>query len=95
MLITIKHSSSDSSSEKIVSLEDIESFSSNLKFDGSKPKLSFQMKDRADSREFLSFSEILVHDEDGSVRYEEVLDLAHLTELIDREKRYYARKKLF
>lgn len=52
------------------------------------------MKNRADSRDFISFSEILVHDEDGSVHYEKVLDLAQLTEIIDREKRYYARKEL-
>lgn len=53
------------------------------------------MKHRTDSRDFISVSEILVHDKDGSVHYEKVSDLAHLTELIDREKKYYTRKELF
>ena len=90
MFITIKHLAS----ECMILLEDVESFSSKLASNGSNTKLSLQMKNRADSRDFISFSEILVHDEDGSVHYEKVLDLAQLTEIIDREKRYYARKEL-
>lgn len=91
MFITIKHLASES----IINLEDVESFSSKLSSNGSNTKLSLQMRNRADSREFLSFSEILVHDKDGSVHYERISDLAHLTELIDHEKKYYARKELF
>ena len=49
---------------------------------------------RADSRDFISFSEILVNDEDGSTHYEKLSDLAHLTKLIDREKNYYSRKEV-
>lgn len=90
MFITIKHSTS----EGMLILEDVESFSSKLNSDRSKTEFSLQMKNRADSRDFISFSEILVHDEDGSTRYEKILDLAQLTEIIDREKRYYARKEL-
>lgn len=88
MFITIKHLAS----ERMIILEDVESFSSKLASNESNTKFSLQMKNRADSRDFISFSEILVHDEDGSVHYEKVLDLVHLTELIDREKRYYTRK---
>lgn len=91
MFITIKHLAS----ECMILLEDVESFSSKLASNESNAKISLQMKNRADSRDFISFSEILIHDEDGSVHYEKVSDLAHLTELIDREKRYYARKELF
>lgn len=90
MFITVKHLAS----ECMILLEDIESFSSKLTSNGSNTKISLQMRNRADSRDFISFSEILVHDEDGSTRYEKISDLAHLTELIDREKRYYARKEL-
>ena len=90
MSITVKHLAS----EYMILLEDVESFSSKLASNGSNTKISLQMKNRADSRDFISFSEILVHDEDGSVHYEKISDLAHLTELIDREKRYYARKEL-
>lgn len=90
MFITIKHLAS----ECMILLEDVESFSSKLSSNESNTKISLQMKNRADSRDFISFSEILVHDEDGSTRYEEISDLAHLTEIIDREKRYYTRKEL-
>lgn len=89
MFITIKHLAS----EYMIILEDVESFSSKLASNSSNTKFSLQMKNRAESRDFISFSEILVHDEDGSVHYEKISDLAHLTELIDREKRYYARKE--
>lgn len=88
MFITIKHLAS----ECMIILEDVESFSSKLASNESNTKISLQMKNRADSRDFISFSEILIHDEDGSTRYEKISDLAHLTDLIDREKRYYARK---
>lgn len=90
MFITIKHLAS----ECMILLEDVESFSSKLASNESNTKISLQMKNRADSRDFISFSEILVHDEDGSTRYEKILDLAQLTEIIDREKRYYTRKEL-
>ena len=90
MFITIKHLAS----ECMILLEDVESFSSKLASNRSNTKFSLQIKNRADSRDFISFSEILVHDKDGSVHYEKVLDLAQLTEIIDREKRYYARKEL-
>lgn len=90
MFITVKHLAS----EYMIILEDVESFSSKLASNESNTKISLQMKNRADSRDFISFSEILVHDGDGSTHYEKVLDLAHLTELIDREKRYYTRKEL-
>jgi len=90
MFITIKYLTSES----MIILEDVESFSSKLDSNRSNTKFSLQMKNRSDSRDFISFSEILVHDEDGSTRYEKISDLAHLTELIDREKRYYARKEL-
>ena len=53
------------------------------------------MRNRSDSRDFLVFSQILVQDIDGSANYERISDLAHLTELIDHEKKYYARKELF
>lgn len=91
MFITVKHLDS----ERMIILEDIESVSSKLASNESNTKISLQMKNRADSRDFISFSEILVHDEDGSTRYEKISDLAQLTELIDREKSYYARKELF
>lgn len=91
MFITVKHLAS----ECMILLEDVESFSSKLASNESNTKISLQMRNRADSRDFISFSEILVHDEDGSTHYEKISDLAHLTDLIDREKRYYTRKKLF
>lgn len=91
MFITVKHLAS----ERMILLEDVESFSSKLASNESNTKISLQMRNRADSRDFISFSEILVHDEDGSTHYEKISDLAHLTDLIDREKRYYTRKKLF
>ena len=90
MFITIKHLAS----ECMIILEDVESFSSKLASNSSNTKFSLQMRNRADSRDFISFSEILVHDEDGSTRYEKISDLAQLTEIIDREKRYYTRKEL-
>ena len=85
MFITVKHLAS----ECMILLEDVESFSSKLASNESNTKISLQMRNRADSRDFISFSEILVHDEDGSTHYEKISDLAHLTEIIDREKRYY------
>lgn len=91
MFITIKHFTS----EGMLILEDVESFSSKLNSDRSKTEFSLQMKNRADSRDFISFSEILVHDEDGSTHYEKITGLDHLTRLIDHEKDYYARKELF
>lgn len=91
MFITVKHLAS----ECMILLEDVESFSSKLASNESNTKISLQMRNRADSRDFISFSEILVHDEDRSTHYEKISDLAHLTDLIDREKRYYTRKKLF
>lgn len=90
MFITIKHLAS----EYMIILEDVESFSSKLASNSSNTKFSLQMRNRADSRDFISFSEILVHDEDGSTHYEKISDLAHLTELIDREKNYYSRKEM-
>lgn len=91
MFITIKHLAS----EKMIRLEDIESFSSNRESDGSNLKISLQMKNRSDNRDFLALSEILVHDGDGSTHYENITGLDHLTRLIDHEKNYYARKELF
>ena len=90
MFITIKHLTS----EKMINLEDVESFSSKHVCDGSDIQISLQMRNRSDSRDFLVFSQILVHDIDGSANYERISDLAHLTELIDHEKKYYARKEL-
>lgn len=91
MFITIKHLTS----EKMIRLEDVESFSSKQSYKGSDIQISLQMKNRSDSREFLSLSEILVHDEDGSTHYEKITGLDHLTRLIDHEKDYYAGKELF
>lgn len=91
MFITIKHFTSES----MLILEDVESFSSKLNSDRSKTEFSLQMKNRSDSRDFISFSEILVHDEDGSTHYEKITGLDHLTRLIDHENDYYARKELF
>lgn len=91
MFITIKHVLS----EKMIRLDDIESFSSKEDIRASECKIYLQLKNREDNRDFISISEILVHDEDGELFYEKVEDLAHLTELIDREKDYYARKELF
>lgn len=90
MFITINHLAS----ERMIRLEDVESFSSKQVCDGSDIKISLQMRSRSDSRDFIVFSQILVHDEDGSTRYERISGLDHLTELIDREKNYYARKEL-
>lgn len=90
MFITIKHFTSES----MFILEDVESFSSKLNSDRSKTEFSLQMKNRSDSRDFISFSEILVHDEDGSTHYEKITGLDHLTRLIDHENDYYARKEL-
>lgn len=91
MFITVKHLAS----ERVMILEDVESFSSKLASNGSNTKISLQIKNRADSRDFISFSEILVHDEDGSTHYEKITGLDHLTRLIDHENDYYARKELF
>lgn len=91
MFITIKHVLS----EKMIRLNDIESFSSKEDIRANKCSIYLQLKNREDNRDFISFSEILAHDEDGSIHYEKIADLAHLTELIDREKDYYARKELF
>lgn len=91
MFITIKHMLS----EKMIRLDDIESFSSKEDIGASECKIYLQLKNREDNLDFISISEILVHDENGYVHYEKVADLAHLTELIDREKDYYAQKELF
>ena len=90
MFITIKYLTS----EMMINLEDVESFSSKQVCDGSDLKISLQMKNRSDNRDFIALSHILVHSEDGSTRYEKLSGLDHLTELIDREKCYYARKEL-
>lgn len=89
MFITIKHVLS----EKMIRLDDIESFSSKEDIRASECKSYLQLKNREDNRDFISISELLVHDENGSTRYEEIANLAHLTELIDQEKDYYARKE--
>lgn len=91
MFITIKHVLS----EKMIRLDDIESFSSKEDIRASECKIYLQLKNREDNRDFISISELLVHDENGSVHYEEIANLAHLTELIDQEKDYYSRKELF
>ena len=91
MFITIKHVLS----EKMIRLDDIESFSSKEDIRAGECKIYLQLKNREDNRDFISISEILVHDEDGELFYEKVEDLAHLAKLIEREKDYYARKELF
>lgn len=91
MFITIKHVLS----EKMIRLDDIESFSSKEDIRASECKIYLQLKNREDNRDFISISEILVHDEDGELFYGKVEDLAHLTKLIEREKDYYSRKELF
>ena len=48
----------------MIRLEEVESFSSKRVSDGSDIKISLQMKNRIDSRNFISVSEILVHDKD-------------------------------
>lgn len=67
MLITIKHLTS----KKMINLEDVESFSSKQVCDGSDIQISLKMRDRSDNRDFLVFSQILVHDEVGSAIYDE------------------------
>lgn len=91
MFITIKHVLS----EKMIRLDDIESFSSKEDIRAGECKIYLQLKNREDNRDFISISEILVHDENRSTRYEKIANLAHLTELIDQEKDYYSRKELF
>lgn len=91
MFITIKHVLS----EKMIRLDDIESFSSKEDIRARECNIYLQLKNREDNRDFISISEILVHDEDGELFYEKVEDLAHLTKLIEREKDYYAQKELF
>lgn len=39
--------------------------------------------------------EMLVHKESGALEYVKIENLAHLTRMIEKEKDYYARKKLF
>jgi len=67
MLITIKHLTS----KKMINLEDVESFSSKQVCDGSDIQISLKMRDHSDNRDFLVFSQILVHDEVGSAIYDE------------------------
>ena len=67
MFITIRHLTS----EKMIIFSDVESFSSKQVCDGSDIQISLQTRDRSDSRDFLVFSQILVHDEDGSASYDE------------------------
>lgn len=67
MFITIKHLTS----EKMINLEDVESFSSKQICNGSDIQIFPQVRNRSDSRDFLVFSQILVHDEVGSAIYDE------------------------
>lgn len=91
MFITIKHVLS----EKMIRLDDIESFSSKEDISASECKIYLQLKNREDNRDFISITDMLIHDEDGELFYEKVEDLAHLAKLIEREKDYYAQKELF
>ena len=79
----------------MIRLDDIESFSSKEDIRASECKIYLQLKNREDYRDFISISELLVHDEDGELFYEKVEDLAHLAKLIEQEKDYYAQKELF
>lgn len=67
MFITIKHLTS----KKMINLEDVESFSSKQICNGSDIQIFLQVRNRSDSRDFLVFSRILVHDKDGSAIYDE------------------------
>ena len=91
MFITIKHVLS----EKMIRLDDIESFSSKEDIRASEFKIYLQLKNREDDRDFISITDMLIHDEDGELFYEKVEDLAHLAKLIEKEKDYYAQKELF
>lgn len=91
MFITIKHVLS----EKMIRLDDIESFSSKEDIRASECKIYLQLKNREDDRDFISITDMLIHDEDGELFYEKVEDLAHLAKLIEQEKDYYAQKELF
>lgn len=80
--------------ERSVRLDDIESFASKEGY-RTGCELFMYLKNREDSRDFLSFSHMLVHDENGELVYEKVKDLAHFMQLIEKEKDYLARKELF
>lgn len=80
--------------ERSVRLDDIESFASKEGY-RTGCELFIYLKNREDSRDFLSFSHMLVHDENGELTYEKVEDLQHLMKLIEKEEDYLARKELF
>lgn len=53
------------------------------------------LRNRAELDDSITISYMLVHNENGELFYEKVEGLAHLMELIEKEKDYYDRKKLF
>lgn len=80
--------------ERSVRLDDIESFASKKDY-RTGCDLFIYLKNREDSRDFMSFTHMLVHDENGELTYEKVEDLQHLMKLIEKEEDYLARKELF
>ena len=90
MFITMR----DGIREYMLRLDDIESFASKEGY-RTGCELFIYLKNREDSRDFMSFTHMLVHDENGELTYEKVEDLQHLMKLIEKEKDYLARKELF
>lgn len=91
MFITIK----SGLSETTIRLSDIEycnsSYSYRLKeFD----VYLFVIDGMIEGENKLLVREMLVHKESGALEYVEIESLAHLMELIEKEKDYYAGKKL-
>lgn len=80
--------------ERSVRLDDIESFAAKEGY-RTGCELFIYLKNREDVRDFMTFTHLLVHDENGELFYEKVEDLAHLMKLIEKEEDYLARKELF
>ena len=78
--------------ERSVRLDNIESFASKEGY-RTGCELFIYLKNREDVRDFMTFTHLLVHDENGELTYEKVEDLQHLMKLIEKEEDYLARKE--
>ena len=90
MFITTLHGITEHS----IKLEDVELFASIERY-MQDCEIVMYLKNREEIDDAIRISYILVHDENGELVYEKVENLQHLMKLIEKEKDYYDRKKLF
>ena len=91
MFITMR----DGIREYMLRLDEIESFASKFVYHTNCYEIVMFLRNREEIDDSVKISEILAHDENGNLDYEEIVDLAHLAALIEKEKDYLARKELF